>query len=166
MRFIILAPILCLLAIVAAYPIQRVGAVEPLTFLQTKEPAGGLTPRAVMPTIKRFVKWNSSYSLTVNWRHEPSVTKDTPGFNRAKKAATTKMMDYIRHIITTRHAVLDKDSISITWAQSRFLIRQLMFITLSVWSLIRVQARGPVRETACSRFWAQSFRCTKTSTIS
>ena len=159
MRFIILAPILCLLAIVAAYPIQQVRSVGPLTFLRAKEPAGDLIPRNVMRKIYERLK--PSPSLPVNWHYYPSVTIGTPGLHQAKVAATRQMMDFIRG--APGRPEVDWTSVSISWAPSRFLVdnwQQLMFITLSVWILIREQARGPVWESAFLSIWvsmAKSF---------
>ena len=99
MRFIILAPILCLLAIVAAYPIQQVRSLDvyPRTFLQTKEPAGGLTQREVTQKIYRRSRsrWFSPPTPPplpqVTFNYGVNATETTPGLDEAKKRAMRKM---------------------------------------------------------------------------
>ena len=96
MHFIILAPILCLLAIVAAYPIQQVRSLEvyPRTFLQTKEPAGGLTQHEVTQKIYRRGNFFSRPTLTlptVIWAYGTGATASTAESNIAQEKATKAM---------------------------------------------------------------------------
>ena len=103
MRFIILAPILCLLAIVTAYPIHQARSLEvhPLTFLQTKEPTGGLTPREV--TQKIYSRGNSgsrtnrfAEAFDWRWNYTPRTTESDPGSQEAKDAAMKKMWNTVQ----------------------------------------------------------------------
>ena len=110
MRFIILAPILCLLAIVAAYPIQQVRSLEvypsPLTFLQTKEPAD-----VTQKIYRRGNVFSSGDIVTTNYGS--GETDDTPGSQQAKVSATKQMQqDIFWHKPADAHVV--NNSVSVT----------------------------------------------------
>ena len=161
MRFIILAPILCLLAVVAAYPIQQIRSREvyPLTSLQAKEPAAGLTPREVTQKIYRRGNSHSDHyshsDLMVAWNYQPGSTESSPGSDKAKELAKRRMVKFIEASIPNiDNPTGQVDNIRITWAPSQFLVSlidQFIFITLSVWSLIHLRASGSVWEVAILR---------------